>query len=101
MTVATAKPASATTRKKPLPEPKRVIAARVRLVREGTTVVAWAAAHEESPALVAKVLSGKRSCVRGDSRRIAIKLGIVDDVSAAPTGVACDRQPASQPEIMA
>ncbi|MFK3888507.1 hypothetical protein [Sphingomonas sp. NPDC079357] len=89
-----ANPAAART--KPLPDPARITAARIRLVEQGLTAVAWAKSHGESPVLVSKVLSGTRSCVRGQSRRIAVKLGIVDSVVAAPAPVARDRRIASQ-----
>lgn len=84
------------TRAKPLPDPNKITAARVWLLRRGLTAVEWARANQESPALVSKVLSGKRSCVRGNSLRIALKLGIVDDVAPAAPRVARDRSGASQ-----
>lgn len=83
-------------RAKPLPDPSRITAAKVGLLKSGTTAVAWANANGESPALVSKVLSGKRSCVRGNSLRIAVKLGIVDPIPPAPTVVARDRSITSQ-----
>ncbi len=86
----------AASRTKPLPDPARVTAARVRLVEQGLTAVAWAKSQGESPVLVSKVLSGTRSCVRGQSHRIAVKLGIVDNLAACPAPVVSNRRVVSQ-----
>ena len=67
-----------TSRRRELPDPARVRAARIRLLDAGQKVPAWARQHGENPELVQKVLSGRRACVSGASHRIAVKLGIKD-----------------------
>jgi gp16 family phage-associated protein len=66
----------------PLPDPTRVEAARLALKEAGQSVPDWAQANGEQTHTVYKVLSGRRACIMGDARRIAIKLGILDDASA-------------------
>lgn len=44
--------------------------------RLGVTVAEWARAHSFNPSLVYRVLRGRQKCVRGESRRIAIALGL-------------------------
>lgn len=87
--------------------------ARARLIAAGESVVSWSAKHGFPHALVAKVLSGKRRCVRGQSVEIAEKLGLLSPpasetaefpVSAGRTVgggapiVSCDRSALSHAE---
>jgi gp16 family phage-associated protein len=65
----------------PLPDPARVKAARARLAAAKISVRRWSRENGETSSLVHKVLSGKRPCILGASRRIAEKLGIVGDAS--------------------
>lgn len=53
-------------------------AARDRFHRSGKSVVAWARENGFTVNLVYEVLNGKRKCLRGQSHRIAVKLGIKD-----------------------
>jgi gp16 family phage-associated protein len=55
---------------------------RAAFNREGKSVTGWAREHGFTPALVFMVLGGKRPCLRGQSHRIAVKLGIKDGVIA-------------------
>jgi gp16 family phage-associated protein len=60
------------------PEAARVEAARDKLVSQGKTSRDWAIEKGYDPELVYKVLSGRRSCTRGASHKIAVALGIKD-----------------------
>lgn len=51
-------------------------AARDRFHRSGKSVVAWARENGFTVNLVYEVLNGRRKCLRGQSHRIAVKLGI-------------------------
>ena len=59
--------------------------AREDFHRSGKTVAVWARENGVSAALTYMVLSGKRRCLRGQSHRIAVKLGIKDGVIDAET----------------
>ncbi|SIQ95247.1 phage-associated protein, BcepMu gp16 family [Aromatoleum tolulyticum] len=66
-----------------VPKGKRVRSlkeAREAFHRSGKTVVAWAKENGFTPALVYMVLSGQRRGLRGQSHRIAVKLGIKNGV---------------------
>ena len=65
-------------RRAPRPDPARVKAAKLRLLEAEQKVTDWARAEGEDPEIVHKVLSGRRACASGASRRIAVKLGILD-----------------------
>lgn len=60
--------------------PRSLKEARAAFHRSGKSVVAWAQENGFTPALVYMVLAGKRQCLRGQSHRIAVKLGIKDGV---------------------
>lgn len=49
----------------------------------GISIAEWARAEGFSTALVYQVIDGKRSCLRGQSHRIAVALGL-------KAGVTCD-----------
>lgn len=56
--------------------------------RKGISISAWATANGFTPNLVFEVLSGRKKGVRGQSHKIAVKLGlkrgeIVDDADIA------------------
>lgn len=59
---------------------RRLKLARESFHRSGKSVAEWAREHGFSAALVYMVLGGKRTCLRGQSHRIAVKLGIKDGV---------------------
>lgn len=46
--------------------------------RSGKSVKAWALENGVSVALTYEVLAGKRKCLRGQSHKIAVKLGVKD-----------------------
>ncbi|MEZ7895989.1 MAG: DNA-binding protein [Thauera sp.] len=50
--------------------------ARAELQRKGITVSEWAAANGFNVQLVFAVLRGERQCIRGQSHRIAVALGL-------------------------
>lgn len=59
---------------KPLKTPEQV---RAEFDRRGVSIAEWSRRHGFSSALVVQILQGKRrSCVRGQSHRIAVMLGI-------------------------
>jgi len=60
----------------------RVERARAAFAASGTSVSDWARERRFSPKLVAMVLRGDRPCLRGESHRIAVALGLKAD--AAP-----------------
>jgi gp16 family phage-associated protein len=59
---------------------KTIQAVKAEFIRDGVTVVEWAAEHGVSEASVRKVLAGKSRCIRGASHRIAVLLGLKDGV---------------------
>lgn len=54
--------------------------AREAFHRSGKSVVSWAKAEGFCPQLVYLVLSGQRKGLRGQSHKIAVRLGIKDGV---------------------
>lgn len=50
--------------------------ARAGFVRRGESQAEWARKHNVSRALLCDILSGRRRCLRGESHRIAVLLGI-------------------------
>lgn len=50
--------------------------ARQELIGRGESIASWAARHQISKTLVSEVLRGKRRCLRGESHRAAVLLGI-------------------------
>lgn len=59
--------------------------ARDAFHRSGKSVKAWAQENGVSIALTYEVLAGKRKCLRGQSHKIAVKLGIKDGEIAEET----------------
>jgi gp16 family phage-associated protein len=49
---------------------------RAEFERKGMAVAAWARLHGYKASLVRQILRGERKCVRGDSHRIAVLLGL-------------------------
>lgn len=56
--------------------------ARDRLARQGITAKEWAEKHDLSPSTVYAVLNGQKKCLRGESHRAAVLLGIKEEVIA-------------------
>ena len=52
--------------------------ARAELAALGISITQWAIANKFSPNLVFEVLGGRKKCLRGQSRSIAIKLGLIE-----------------------
>lgn len=59
-------------------DPARLKEVRLRIAMSGLTMAAWARRNGFPIRLVHEILSGRRSCVRGQSYRIAILLGLKD-----------------------
>ena len=51
-------------------------AAYQRFLDDGESIAAWAIMRGFNPALVYSVLRGERKCIRGQSHKIAVSLGI-------------------------
>lgn len=51
--------------------------------QSGISVVEWAARNGFSPALVYAVIKGKRKCLRGESHRIAVALGMKHELPSS------------------
>lgn len=64
----------------------RALTAREQFTASGTNVSEWARQRGFSLTLVHQVLSGKRRCIRGESHRIAVALGIKPDATAPGAG---------------
>ena len=62
----------------------RARAVHAQFEASGTNISEWARTRGFSPKLVAEVLRGDRRCLRGDSHRVAVALGIKD--AAPPPG---------------
>ncbi|WP_434147963.1 DNA-binding protein [Methylocaldum gracile subsp. desertum] len=71
--------------------PKEV---KEEFIRKGLSVSEWAKAHGFNRGLVHAVLRGERSCLRGDSHKIAVLLGIKDGVIEDDDCVPCSAQSA-------
>lgn len=67
--------------------------ARAELKRQGISVSAWAVANGFSVALVFEVLSGDRPCVRGQSHKIAVALGLKEGSICTNPAKALERHP--------
>lgn len=57
---------------------QRAEAKRQQFQRDGISIAAWAAANNLSTPLIYEIFRGKRPCLRGESRRAAILLGLKD-----------------------
>ena len=56
--------------------------ARKHLEQLGLSAKAWALENQLSPSTVYAVLNGQKKCLRGESHRAAVLLGIKDGVVA-------------------
>lgn len=56
----------------------RLARVRARLESSGVCIRTWARQNNLKPALVYSVLSGTRRCLRGESHRAAVLLGLKD-----------------------
>lgn len=53
---------------------------RTEFNKRGVSIAAWAEHHQFSQVLVYAVLRGDRKCLRGQSHRIAVALGLKEDL---------------------
>lgn len=60
---------------------------RAELARRGISIAAWATAHGFNTNLVHEVLAGRKKCIRGQSHRIAVSLGLKVGEIAEPADV--------------
>lgn len=59
--------------------------ARQALIERGESITAWSKRHGLSKKLVSEVLTGKRPCLRGESHRAAVLLGLkIGETSTTP-----------------
>lgn len=77
-------------------KPKTADEVRREFAEHGISVTKWALARGLSPALVYEVLRGQRKCVRGESRRAAIELGLKAGVVTRPEDFDPRRPPVAQ-----
>ena len=61
--------------------------ARAELARKGISITQWARANDLNQYIVFQVLQGKAKCVRGESHRAAVLLGMKDGEIANPEAV--------------
>ena len=54
--------------------------ARAEFNRVGRSVAGWARLHGFQPGLVYEILAGRKRCLRGQSHKIAVLLGMKDGV---------------------
>lgn len=69
---------------------KKPAEVRAEFDRKGISISAWARAHKCSRSLVSELLAGsdKRRCLRGQSHRIAVLLGLKDgEIADSPMAV--------------
>jgi gp16 family phage-associated protein len=55
--------------------------ARDHLARQGITAKEWAEKNDLSPSTVYAVLNGQKKCLRGESHRAAVLLGIKEVIA--------------------
>jgi len=60
---------------------------KAKLALHGVTVTAWARAHKFERMTVVDVLRGHRKGLRGEARRVAIALGLIDGTVADPLSI--------------
>lgn len=65
--------------------------ARAELKRQGVSITQWATTNNFSPKLVFEVLGGRKKCTRGQSHKIAIKLGIKEGEICTNPATALER----------
>lgn len=69
---------------------------RAEFQRKGISIAGWAAAHGFSTNLVFEVLAGRKKCIRGQSHRIAVMLGLKEGEIANPGDIDHSAQPADR-----
>lgn len=66
---------------------ERALAARDQFQASGTNISEWARQRGFSVSLVQSILSGRGACRHGESHRIAVALGIKEEVPPPGPGV--------------
>lgn len=69
--------------------------ARAELQRKGISISEWAVTNGFSVAIVFEVLSGKRKCIRGQSHKIAVALGLKEGEICTNPAKALERRAAA------
>lgn len=71
---------------------------RAEFQKKGLSISGWATAHGFSTNLVFEVLAGRKKCIRGQSHRIAVMLGLKDGEIANPGDIdhSADRRKAER-----
>lgn len=77
-----------------MPQLRTAAEARAELQAVGVSITQWALANRFSPNLVFEVLAGRKKCVRGQAREIAIKLGLKEGVICTDPARALERRAA-------
>lgn len=67
--------------------------AKAELAAKGISITQWALANRFSPNLVFEVLGGRKKCIRGQAREIAIKLGLQEGEIVTDIANALARKP--------
>ncbi|MEH3098850.1 DNA-binding protein [Sphingomonas adhaesiva] len=67
---------------------QRAMVVRAQFEASGTNISEWARERGFRLQMVHQILRGERPCLRGESHRIAVALGIKDDAPAPGTGPA-------------
>lgn len=57
-------------------KPKTRQQVRAEFDRKGVSIAAWAREHQVSRSLVYEILAGRKKCIRGNSHRVAVLLGL-------------------------
>lgn len=73
---------------------KRAAEAKQALAEQGISVAQWAAANKFCGALVWRVLAGRSKCMRGQSHKIAVALGMKPGSICTDPGKALERRAA-------
>ncbi len=68
--------------------------ARAELESKGVSITEWALANKFTPNLVFEVLAGRKKAIRGQSHRIAVKLGLKAGEICTDPGQALTRKAA-------
>jgi gp16 family phage-associated protein len=64
------------------PSEQACAAAREEISKLGLTAKEWAVQHELTPSTVYAVLNGQKKCLRGESHKAAVLLGIKEGTVA-------------------
>lgn len=71
-------------------DPQRVAEVQKRFRDQGVNLREWAKANGVKEKLAYEVFSGRRSCLRGESHRVAVLMGLKDAPASAPAAPGSD-----------